>query len=151
MSAYNGKERKRRRAQHEKNGQEPSILELEDDYKPGFDRGVTARLFSYLIPHRRKLSLAIATMFLSVFANVISPPLIGWAIDEGIENRDMSVVIFGVLTFIVVQVGGLSDFASSSAIWQLSARRSFRRFATSYLITFNICLSTSSPNTRLGD
>ncbi len=110
MSAYNGKERKRRRAQHEKNGQEPSILELEDDYKPGFDRGVTARLFSYLIPHRRKLSLAIATMFLSVFANVISPPLIGWAIDEGIKNRDMSVVIFGVLTFIVVQVGGFIGF-----------------------------------------
>ena len=110
MSAYNGKERKRRRAQQEKNGQEPSILELEDDYKPGFDREVTARLFSYLIPHRRKLSLAIATMFLSVFANVISPPLIGWAIDEGIKNRDMSVVIFGVLTFIVVQVGGFIGF-----------------------------------------
>ena len=110
MSAYNGKERKRRRAQQEKNGQEPSILELEDDYKPGLDREVTARLFSYLIPHRRKLSLAIATMFLSVFANVISPPLIGWAIDEGIKNRDMSVVIFGVLTFIVVQVGGFIGF-----------------------------------------
>ena len=110
MSAYNGKERKRSRAQQEKNGQEPSILELEDDHKPGFDREVTVRLFSYLIPHRRKLSLAIATMFLSVFANVISPPLIGWAIDEGIKNRDMSVVIFGVLAFIVVQVVGFIGF-----------------------------------------
>ena len=110
MSASNRNERKRPQAKPEKNGKKPSILELEDVHKPGFDRDVTARLFSYLFPHRRKLSLAIATMLLSVFANVVSPPIIGLAIDEGIRKRDMSVVILGVITFIVIQVVGFIGF-----------------------------------------
>ena len=89
---------------------ERSILEIEDDHKPGFDRDVTARLFSYLRPHRYKLTIAVATMLLSVVANILSPPLVGWAIDEGIRKRDMSVVVFGVIAFIVIQILGFIGF-----------------------------------------
>ena len=104
----------KRQAQAETAPEEPaeerSILEIEDDHKPGFDRDVTARLFSYLRPHRYKLTIAVTTMLLSVVANVVSPPLVGWAIDEGIRKRDMSVVVFGVIAFILIQILGFIGF-----------------------------------------
>ncbi len=87
-----------------------SILEIDDDHKPGFDRAVTARLFAYLKPHRSGLLVAVVAMFFSVFANVASPPLIGWAIDEGIRRRDMSVLLAGVFIFIVLQLLGFLGF-----------------------------------------
>ena len=49
-------------------------------------------------------------MMLSVIANVASPPLIGWAIDEGISKRDMSVLFTGVIAFIVLQALGFIGF-----------------------------------------
>lgn len=110
MTAKPDTNQNRRQPQPKPQEDTRSILEIEDDHKPGFDRDVTARLFGYLRPHRYKLTVAILTMFLSVFANVISPPLVGWAIDEGIRKRDMSVVIFGVLVFILVQILGFIGF-----------------------------------------
>ena len=68
----------------------PDILEIEDDHKPGFDREVTLRLLSYLRPYRSEFSVAVLAMLLSVIANVAGPPLIGWAIDEGIRKDDTS-------------------------------------------------------------
>ena len=92
------------------NGREPSAHENEDDHKPGFDREVTVRLLSYLRPHRYSLAIATVSMLFSVAANVLSPPLIGWAIDEGIRQREMSIVGFGVLAFIVIQFLGFIGF-----------------------------------------
>lgn len=92
------------------NGREPSAHENEDHHKPGFDRNVTMRLLSYLRPHRHSLAVATVSMLLSVAANVLSPPLIGWAIDEGIRQREMSVVGFGVLAFVVIQFLGFIGF-----------------------------------------
>ncbi len=89
---------------------EPTILEIDDDHKPGFDREVTARLFSYLLPHRKDLGVAVVMMMFSVLANVASPPLIGWAIDEGISKRDMSVLAAGVVAFVVLQLLGFIGF-----------------------------------------
>ncbi len=88
----------------------PNILEIDDDHKPGFDRDVTRRLLAYLKPHRQKLALAIFAMFFSVFANVAGPPLIGWAIDEGIRKRDMSILLAGVIGFVAVQLLGFIGF-----------------------------------------
>ena len=89
---------------------EKTLFEVEDDHKPGFDRAVTARLFNYLKPHRAELLVAIVAMFGSVIANVASPPLIGWAIDEGIRRRDMSVLLMGVVIFIGLQLLGFVGF-----------------------------------------
>ena len=89
---------------------EPTILEIEDDHKPGFDRDVTVRLLSYLRPHRRPLAVATASMLLSVMANVLGPPIIGWAIDEGVRARDFSIVVAGVAAFIGIQILGFIGF-----------------------------------------
>lgn len=102
--------RKSKRANTKPATDDRSILEIEDDHKPGFDRHVTARLFSYLKPHRSELLVAVVAMFFSVIANVASPPLIGWAIDEGIRRRDMSVLLAGVVIFIVLQLLGFVGF-----------------------------------------
>ncbi len=89
---------------------EPNILELDEDHKPGFDREVTLRLFSYVKPHRREFTVAVLAMLLSVIANVAGPPIIGWSIDEGIRRRDMSVLFIGVFAFIFIQLLGFIGF-----------------------------------------
>jgi ABC-type multidrug transport system fused ATPase/permease subunit len=110
MAVLNRRKHKQTSSKDKTKTEEPTILEIEDDHKPGFDRDVTARLFSYLFPHRRELTVAIVMMMLSVIANVASPPIIGWAIDEGISKQDMSVLFTGVIIFIVLQALGFIGF-----------------------------------------
>ena len=110
MPALSLRKRKERPRAAKQQDVELNVLEIDDDHKPGFDREVTARLLSYLKPQRRELSIALVMMLLSVIANVASPPLIGWAIDEGIRKRDMSVLIFGVCALIVLQLIGFLGF-----------------------------------------
>ncbi|MCY3977646.1 MAG: ABC transporter ATP-binding protein [Chloroflexi bacterium] len=104
------KQQKQRSDDDEKNQKNLSIIEIEDDHKPGFDRDVTSRLFSYLRPHRKELAVAIVMMLFSVIANVASPPLIGWAIDEGISKRDSSVLFAGIAAFAALQTLGFIGF-----------------------------------------
>ncbi|MCY3781721.1 MAG: ABC transporter ATP-binding protein [Chloroflexi bacterium] len=110
MAVLNHRKHKQTAAQDRTETKEPTILEIEDDHKPGFDRDVTGRLFSYLKPHRRELSIAVVMMMFSVIANVASPPIIGWAIDEGISKQDMSVLFAGVAAFIFLQALGFLGF-----------------------------------------
>ena len=110
MPALSLRKRKEAPGKDKRQEVELNVLEIDDDHKPGFDREVTTRLFSYLVPHRRELVVALVTMLLSVVANVASPPLIGWAIDEGIRKRDMSILIFGVCVLIVIQLMAFIGF-----------------------------------------
>ena len=110
MPALSLRKRKEAPGKDKRQEVELNVLEIDDDHKPGFDREVTTRLFSYLMPHRRELVVALVTMLLSVVANVASPPLIGWAIDEGIRKRDMSILIFGVCVLIVIQLMAFIGF-----------------------------------------
>ena len=110
MAVLNHRKQKQLGAKDKAVNTEPTILEIDDDHKPGFDRDVTARLFSYLKPHRKDLAVAVVMMMFSVLANIASPPLIGWAIDEGISKRDMSVLGMGVIAFIILQLLGFVGF-----------------------------------------
>ena len=110
MAVLNRRKQKQISSKDKTKEPEPSILEIEDDHKPGFDRDVSARLFSYLKPHRRELTIAIVMMMFSVTANVASPPLIGWAIDEGISKQDMSILFIAVIGFIIIQLLGFIGF-----------------------------------------
>lgn len=89
---------------------EPTVLEIDDDHKPGFDREVTARLLSYIRPHRREFAVALVAMLFSVIANVAGPPIIGWSIDEGIRRQDLSILFIGVGAFAFVQLLGFIGF-----------------------------------------
>ena len=110
MAAANRSGQKRGNAQDKRKDRESTALDRHDDEKVGFDRDVFMRILSYLTPHRRKLYIALLAMLLSVAANVSSPPLIGWAIDEGIRQQDMSRVALGVFALIVIQTLGFIGF-----------------------------------------
>lgn len=110
MAAVNRSGQKRSNAQDKQKDRESAALDRHDDEKVGFDRDVFMRILSYLAPHRRKLYIALLAMLLSVAANVSSPPLIGWAIDEGIRKQDMSRVALGVFALIVIQTIGFIGF-----------------------------------------
>ena len=110
MAVVNRSGQKRSNAQDKQKDRESAALDRHDDEKVGFDRDVFMRILSYLAPHRRKLYIALLAMLLSVAANVSSPPLIGWAIDEGIRKQDMSRVALGVFALIVIQTIGFIGF-----------------------------------------
>ncbi len=90
--------------------EELTILDIDDDEQVGFDWEIAKRIGSYLVPHRRNLSIAVFAMLFSVIANVVGPPLIGWAIDEGIRKDDMNIVALGVFAFIFTQILGFIGF-----------------------------------------
>ena len=110
MAAVNQRKDKRINAKDKQKDREPTVLDIDDHERIGFDRQVLGRLMSYLGPHRRKLFIALLAMLFSVAANVSSPPLIGWAIDEGIRKRDMSTVALGVLALVLIQIMGFIGF-----------------------------------------
>ena len=110
MAVLNQSKKKQRTTHNKRKQAEPSILEIADDHEPGFDRDVTFRLLSYLKPHRREFAVACTTMLFSVLANVASPPLIGWAIDEGIRKQDISILFTGVVTLVIIQILGFIGF-----------------------------------------
>lgn len=81
-----------------------------DEQYRGFDWEVTKRLAGYLKPYRRNLFISIFGMLFTVLANIVGPPLIGYAVDEGIQKHDMSVIVLGVLGYLVIQGLGLFGF-----------------------------------------
>ncbi len=110
MSKTNRDIIKRRPSRHNGKEAEPNILEIDDEHKPGFDREVVSRLLSYIGPHRRAFTIAVLAMMLSVVANVAGPPLIGWAIDEGIRKGEVSILVAGVIFFVAIQLIGFIGF-----------------------------------------
>lgn len=82
---------------------------LQEEAK-GFDLEVTKRLLSYLAPHRRKMIIAVCAMLFSVLATVAGPPIIGFAVDEGIRKGNLAIVGLGVMIYMVIQGLGLLGF-----------------------------------------
>ncbi len=76
----------------------------------GFDWQVTKRLFGYLKPYKKNVVIAFTAMLFVVIANIMGPPLIGWAVDEGIRKGNMSLVGAGVFGYILVQGLGFLGF-----------------------------------------
>lgn len=75
-----------------------------------FDWQVTRRLLSYLGPHRRRVWIAVGGALMTVAANIMGPPLVGYAVDEGIEEENMGLVVMGVIAYLVVQALGFFGF-----------------------------------------
>jgi ATP-binding cassette, subfamily B, multidrug efflux pump len=75
-----------------------------------FDWAVTKRLGSYLKPYRRNIMIALIAMMFSVLANVAGPPLIGYAVDHGIQENDLTVTFVAAFAYLVIQAGGFFGF-----------------------------------------
>jgi len=75
-----------------------------------FDWEVTKRLGRYLLPYKRNIAIAMIAMFLSVGANIAGPPLIGYAVDSGIEADNINIAFAAAFTYLVVQGLGFIGF-----------------------------------------
>ncbi len=78
----------------------------EEGDKTSFDLTTTRRLVAYLAPNKRNVYLALVMAVISAATSVIGPPIIGWAIDSGIQLRNLSVIGIGVAAYVVVQAVG---------------------------------------------
>ena len=82
----------------------------EEEVIKGFDWDVTKRLGSYLKPYTRNLIFAVLAMLFSVVGNVAGPPLIGFAVDRGIENDNYNLVVAAGLGYLAIQGLGFLGF-----------------------------------------
>ncbi len=101
----------KRKSKHHEDEKKLAIYEIDDQQSTrSFDWEVTRRLASYLNPYKKNMVIAISAMMLTVIANVVGPPIIGYAVDEGIRKNDLSVVGLGVIGYLVIQGFGLLGF-----------------------------------------
>jgi ATP-binding cassette subfamily B protein/subfamily B ATP-binding cassette protein MsbA len=78
--------------------------------KTAFDWQTTKRLACYLAPHRRKIYWALLASLFSAAASVIGPPVISWAIDEGVQKGDLTIIAWGVVAYMLIQGAGALGF-----------------------------------------
>lgn len=91
-----------------------------------FDWQTTKRLLGYLSPYKRTIFVALAASVLSAAANVLGAPIIGWAVDEGVEKRDLTTVGIGVLLYMVVQAVGALAFRAQITRMAVTGQRAIQ-------------------------
>lgn len=82
----------------------------DDEQYSTFDWDVTKRFWSYLSPERKKIYWALFASLFSVGASVAGPPIIGYAVDQGVQQRDLSIVGIGVAAYMITQLIGAIGF-----------------------------------------
>jgi ABC-type multidrug transport system fused ATPase/permease subunit len=118
--------------------------------KSDFDWQTTKRLMGYLTPYKRKIYVALAASLLSAMSSVLGPPIVSWAIDKGVEKRDLTIVGMGVFAYLLVQGLGALGFGFKSTGWLSPGRGKSRRSETICSNTSSRFRSLSSRNTRAG-
>jgi ATP-binding cassette, subfamily B, multidrug efflux pump len=103
-------------------------IDIKEIENASFDWQILKRLGSYLGPHKRNIYLAMGAALLNVIAQVAGPPLIGFAVDEGVQVGDLTLIAVGVTVFLLLRALGalgfrwqilLMAFAGQSAIQKL--------------------------------
>jgi ATP-binding cassette subfamily B protein/subfamily B ATP-binding cassette protein MsbA len=103
-----------------------AVVDIDELDDAGFDWEVTKRLAGYLAPHKRNILWAMGAALLSVFANVAGPPLIGFALDEGIRNNDLKMVGIGAVAFLIVNGLGAIGFRIQILLMALAGQRAIQ-------------------------
>lgn len=103
-----------------------AIIDPDEKVAAGFDWQVTKRLAGYLSPYRRKMYVAMGAALLSVVANVAGPPLIGWAVDEGVQNGDLTLIGIGVMIYLFVQALGAVGFRFQIVLMAKAGQRAIQ-------------------------
>ena len=75
-----------------------------------FDWSITRRLLSYIVPHKRRVTISMLLMLLSVGANLSAAPVIGYVIDHGIATNNFQNIWLGILVFMLIQAIGFIGF-----------------------------------------
>ncbi|MDX2160052.1 MAG: ABC transporter ATP-binding protein [bacterium] len=102
-------------------------VQPEEKDRTQFDWQTTKRLFSYITPYKDKLILAIIMATITAATTVASPPVIAWAIDEGVEKHDLRLIAVGVLAFMILQAIGAWSFRSQIVLMAVFGQRAIQQ------------------------
>src|SRR5215831_6594437 len=80
-----------------------------------YDMNVSRRLMRFLQPHRLRLILGLALMFTSVFDAIFGPALIGRAVDDGLANGNLALMLILVVVYL-----GITAISQTSSKFQIS-------------------------------
>lgn len=75
-----------------------------------FDWDVTKRLLGYLKPYRKNVFIAIFGALATVAGYIAGPPLVAFAVDEGILKGHYDYVLFGVISYLIIDSMGHLGF-----------------------------------------
>ncbi|MFQ3534816.1 MAG: ABC transporter ATP-binding protein [Aggregatilineales bacterium] len=67
-----------------------------------FDWAITKRLLRYLAPYGRNVRTAFLGALVTVIGYIAGPPLIGFAVDEGILKGNLHYVFLGVIAYLTI-------------------------------------------------
>ncbi|MFN8421575.1 MAG: ABC transporter transmembrane domain-containing protein [Anaerolineae bacterium] len=89
----------------------------------GFDWQVTKRLASYLSPYKRNIFTAVGAMLFTVTASIIGPRLIGLAVEQGVQQKNMSIVGLAVFGYLFGEAIGQIGFRIQLANMSYAGQR----------------------------
>lgn len=92
-----------------------------------FDWEITKRLWQYLVPYKGKIYWAMLATLFSVVANVAGPPLVGFAVDEGVRKGDLTLIAVGVVAYLIVQGLGAIGFRIQIVLMAEAGQRAIQQ------------------------
>jgi len=98
-------EQRARRAREEEIERLLAARQEDDDLDDSYDTRLLFRLLSYMKPYNRRLTWAVIAMTISSLLSVAGPPMIGYAIDNGIREGDIYTLRLWTILFIIAAVG----------------------------------------------
>lgn len=102
-------------------------VDIDELEAASFDWEVTKRLAGYLAPYKSKIYWAMVMALFSVLSTVAGPPIIGWAVDEGVQNRDLMLVAIGVIAYLVIQGLGALGFRIQVMLMSVAGQRTIQK------------------------
>jgi ATP-binding cassette subfamily B protein/subfamily B ATP-binding cassette protein MsbA len=102
-------------------------VNIDDIEAASFDWEVTKRLAGYLAPYKHKIYWAMVMALLSVLSTVAGPPIIGWAVDEGVQKRNLLLVAVGVIVYMVIQGLGALGFRIQVMLMSEAGQRTIQK------------------------
>ncbi|MBE2267832.1 MAG: ABC transporter ATP-binding protein [Anaerolinea sp.] len=103
-----------------------AAITTEEQDRLEFDWDVTKRLASYLTPNKTRIYWALAASVLSAAASVAGPPIVSWAIDQGVHTRNLTVVGAGVLAYLITQGLGALAFRVQIRLMAVTGQRAIQ-------------------------
>lgn len=91
-----------------------------------FDWQTTKRLAGYLAPNRRRVYIALGAALVAAAMTVAGPPIIGWAVDEGIHTHNPTIVGIGVIAYLVTQGIGALTFRVQIMMMAVAGQRAIQ-------------------------
>ena len=76
----------------------------EEESEKGFNKEYLVRMFGYLKPHKKTLSVVAVVVIVGMLLSLLEPMLIRYAIDEGMVKKNMRVIHIFALSILAIRV-----------------------------------------------